>query len=452
MTHEPLDKQKSPEPINSTVNDTTIENLRHPTSLQSPQTMHLRAIGNMTAQRMPADGMDQASPTTDVRAMGNEAIQERDIYDFSDVRVHKESVSAVKLGALAYTQGDDIHFAPGQYKPHTNEGKMIINHELGHVIQQRQGFVRPTRTIHGTPVNDNHILESEAARLGVTCSGLPQFAANELMIDRQLPTMAKPQQNLRQKRKRSIHTVQRVTFRSSTGKWVRYNGGNYVWEAGPKDAKQYALHMIGDEIGRRARAIMRDVGPHVAVMIAHKTMYVAVNNTWARKGEPARGTPIDSDQLAALAKELINEIKSGTQTGWALDWVKKVTKIYAFGTDTLPHDTNRDIYHGEMRIMNYIKGNKALLHSKPTWPQGQGLSKALRIGGTLDDCSDCHYAHTGWACPGISIPMIPQGFFPHDWDPVLSGYTMLTPGVTSSQAQMWRYPLGTEVPKIMNVT
>ena len=62
--------------------------------------------------------------------------------DFSDVRVHADSAagdSARRLGAQAYTVGDDIHFAAGQYQPGTAAGGHLLAHELAHAAQQRGG-------------------------------------------------------------------------------------------------------------------------------------------------------------------------------------------------------------------------------------------------------------------------------------------------------------------------
>lgn len=86
--------------------------------------------------------------------------------DFSGVRVHPESSKAPEVGALAYTQGTDIHFAPGQFKPDTSAGQQLLGHELAHVIQQAEGRVQPTTEIAGMPVNDNESLEREADALG----------------------------------------------------------------------------------------------------------------------------------------------------------------------------------------------------------------------------------------------------------------------------------------------
>lgn len=86
--------------------------------------------------------------------------------DFSSVRVHPESAAAPEVGALAYTQGTDIHFAPGQFKPDTSSGQQLLGHELAHVIQQQEGRVQPTTEIGGMAVNDDVSLEHEADMLG----------------------------------------------------------------------------------------------------------------------------------------------------------------------------------------------------------------------------------------------------------------------------------------------
>lgn len=84
---------------------------------------------------------------------------------FADVRVH-EGNHAASVGAIAYTQGNNIHFAPGQFKPETHAGQTLLGHELAHVVQQRQGRVKPTGQVKGLPLNDNPALEQEADRLG----------------------------------------------------------------------------------------------------------------------------------------------------------------------------------------------------------------------------------------------------------------------------------------------
>ncbi|GAC1343004.1 MAG: hypothetical protein NVSMB27_02490 [Ktedonobacteraceae bacterium] len=60
-------------------------------------------------------------------------------HDFSRVRVHTDdraAESARAVNALAYTVGRDVVFGKSQYEPGTRTGKMLLAHELTHVLQQ----------------------------------------------------------------------------------------------------------------------------------------------------------------------------------------------------------------------------------------------------------------------------------------------------------------------------
>ena len=85
--------------------------------------------------------------------------------DFSDVRIHVGSEVAA-IGAIAFTWGSDIHFAPGYYNPHSMQGQQLLGHELAHVLQQRAGRVRNPFG-NGTAVVQDHALEAEADRMGM---------------------------------------------------------------------------------------------------------------------------------------------------------------------------------------------------------------------------------------------------------------------------------------------
>lgn len=80
-------------------------------------------------------------------------------YDLSHVRVHFNSAKPAQLQALAYTQGSEIHVAPGHEKH--------LPHEGWHVIQQMQGRVRPDIQLKtGDGVNYDRTLENEADHMG----------------------------------------------------------------------------------------------------------------------------------------------------------------------------------------------------------------------------------------------------------------------------------------------
>ncbi len=84
---------------------------------------------------------------------------------FADVRVHV-GPEASSIGALAFTHGTDLYFAPGQYNPQSTHGQQLLGHELTHVVQQRAGRVRNPLGA-GVAVVQDPALEAEAERMGL---------------------------------------------------------------------------------------------------------------------------------------------------------------------------------------------------------------------------------------------------------------------------------------------
>lgn len=73
------------------------------------------------------------------------------------------------MGALAYTQGSDIHFARGQYQPGSAAGDELLGHELAHVVQQSAGRVAAPQG-KDLPIMDDAGLEQEADRAGAAAA------------------------------------------------------------------------------------------------------------------------------------------------------------------------------------------------------------------------------------------------------------------------------------------
>jgi len=73
------------------------------------------------------------------------------------VRVHYNSPVPAQLQALAYSQGSDIHLAPGQERH--------LPHEAWHVVQQAQGRVRPA-SAEGGKADEDPVLAHEADVMG----------------------------------------------------------------------------------------------------------------------------------------------------------------------------------------------------------------------------------------------------------------------------------------------
>jgi GNAT superfamily N-acetyltransferase len=99
--------------------------------------------------------------------------------NFANVRVHV-GPQAERIGAIAFTLGSDIYFAPGRYQPDTMHGQQLLGHELAHVVQQRTGRVRnPLGS--GIAVIQDHALEAEADRFG------RHAAAHRVAVQPKLP-------------------------------------------------------------------------------------------------------------------------------------------------------------------------------------------------------------------------------------------------------------------------
>ena len=98
------------------------------------------------AVNQPGDRYEQEADAVSERVM--QAPESRDFPGgraFAGVRLHTDfraAESARALGALAYTVGQDIIFASGQYAPHTSRGQHLLAHELTHTLQQTDAASR----------------------------------------------------------------------------------------------------------------------------------------------------------------------------------------------------------------------------------------------------------------------------------------------------------------------
>ena len=113
-------------------------------------------------------------------------------YSMDDVKVHYNSDKPAQLQAHAYAQGTDIHIGAGQEKH--------LPHEAWHVVQQKQGRVKPTVQMKGeVNVNDDSELENEADIMGERVTNLVPDHKNEINFDQSLSTPPTIQKVLQRK-------------------------------------------------------------------------------------------------------------------------------------------------------------------------------------------------------------------------------------------------------------
>ena len=123
-------------------------------SSQSESLQRKADLANNATQRAEAPRPNNTGMPDNLKS----GIESLSGFSMDDVRVHYNSSKPATVQALAYTQGTDIHVAPGQEKH--------LPHEAWHVAQQMAGRVSPTTNINGMPVNDNAALEHEADVMG----------------------------------------------------------------------------------------------------------------------------------------------------------------------------------------------------------------------------------------------------------------------------------------------
>lgn len=160
-------------------------------------------------------------------------------FSMDDVRVHYGSNKPAAVQAHAYTQGTDIHIAPGQERH--------LPHEAWHVAQQMAGRVQPTTEIGGMPVNDNVALEHEADVMGAK--------ALQMKTDKSYSPVVNNKQVIN--RTQLFSPIQRIVnlYRSQTI-WMTPNfGSEDGWHHGqlryqaPTEESKYVAQSVDNELG-----------------------------------------------------------------------------------------------------------------------------------------------------------------------------------------------------------
>jgi len=125
----------------------------------SSRTSQLKAMQQLAESKTTALPIQKKENRTGLSDQLKTGIENLSGHSMDDVSVHYNSAKPAQLHAHAYAQGTDIHVAPGQEKH--------IPHEAWHVVQQKQGRVKPTVQLKGKMnINDDAGLEKEADVMG----------------------------------------------------------------------------------------------------------------------------------------------------------------------------------------------------------------------------------------------------------------------------------------------
>lgn len=155
----------------------------HEMANNSPQVSQLKSFQEMANNRPQAKETAQLRTKANNQSAQQQSIQKKENntglpdnlktgvenlsgISLDDVKVHRNSDKPAQLQAHAYAQGTDIHLGAGQEKH--------LPHEAWHVVQQKQGRVKPTMQMKGgVSVNDETGLETEADVMGLKALSTP---------------------------------------------------------------------------------------------------------------------------------------------------------------------------------------------------------------------------------------------------------------------------------------
>jgi Domain of unknown function (DUF4157) len=172
-------------------------------------------------------------------------------HDFSQVRVHTESPaarSADAIGALAYTVGHDIVFAPGAYAPYNAEGKRLLIHELTHVVQQ--SGAAPPGTAPAIHISQDAAAEREAGSVADGGSAADMLAQGGGVV------------GTRGAFQGGRHEVATVSVRSPVAvqrQPASPQAASSAWSTLPSDARQAVRQSIFDGFSPAQQAAFRRV-------------------------------------------------------------------------------------------------------------------------------------------------------------------------------------------------
>ena len=161
---------KSAVQLNSTENKLSTLQKMADNSPYSQRYAHLTSLANNNIQKQPVSQLSKDSHSLPDNV--KHGVESLSGISMDDVKVHYNSAKPAQLNAHAYAQGTDIHIASGQEKH--------LPHEAWHVVQQKQGRVRPTTMMKAkVPINDDQGLEKEADVMGARALQMKPFSLSD---------------------------------------------------------------------------------------------------------------------------------------------------------------------------------------------------------------------------------------------------------------------------------
>jgi hypothetical protein len=216
-------------------------------------------------------------------------VEARSGISLDSVRVHYNSTRPAQLQAHAFTQGTDIHVAPG--------GERHLPHEAWHVVQQAKGRVPATTRINGVSANTDPALETEADQMGARAIAAPvqRHAMPTAMQVRTMAPVAQRMGQLLEPFMKIVLEALTIRFPDLVGQFVLLEHDTREAAVGSTDEEE--LELAEDFLSSVCAMVLEDeyIGGVVEALDQVRQTLRTI-----------RGVP--SDTLAALSQEIDKHI------------------------------------------------------------------------------------------------------------------------------------------------
>ncbi|MGY2012130.1 eCIS core domain-containing protein [Nocardia gipuzkoensis] len=196
--------------------------------------------------------------------------------DFGSVRIHTDRGAAdlsSHIQALAFTTGEHIFFADGQYNPGRTTGRHLLAHELVHVIQQRVEHTPHSmlgRTVYGSDVTE----DTPASGVVVQRQAAPATVGHA-----DVPT-AQDEEEFNQLKGRIITNDKMTTPIATVGDYVTYRHTFF----GSRTAYEVEAAIADTEFDAMQPSIRDRIGQKKESTAAKKVLYRWIRQAYVNSG------------------------------------------------------------------------------------------------------------------------------------------------------------------------
>jgi len=230
--------------------------------------------------------------------------------NFGSVRVHSDSTaaeSARMVNSLAYTVGDHVAFAHGQYAPGTPAGRGLLAHELTHVVQQRDAG--PATTLNRQTGNEGGIIEGIIKKIKedlIALGNKPLGPSSGFTEPGCPPTFCQPFANkdeavtdLENWKQVFIVGISREVSAKVAPLWKAYlEGGSGAKDLTAEFGKDFTASLTtAKATADLLEAVRKDVEAAILADVPINTPGWQMSTPWTSAALEAIGTPGDSDEM-----------------------------------------------------------------------------------------------------------------------------------------------------------